>query len=109
MLAAFEAKDGFVAALTIEGVIFVAFSLSFSLRGYSKKGRHPFFTKGWLGWLTVIIISAVALAAVFDLLAIFSKPHHPHGFRQWWSAGALFGGVVAQPVLAAFIASQTPD
>ncbi|HEY3544134.1 MAG TPA: hypothetical protein VGK79_16475 [Gaiellaceae bacterium] len=109
VLAAFEAKDGFAAALTIEGVVFVAFSLSYSLRGYSKKGRNRFFTKGGLGWLTVVVIATVALAGVFDWIAIFSKPHQPHGFREKWEAYALLGGVIAQPILAAFIATQVPD
>jgi hypothetical protein len=103
----FEAKDVLANALVLESLIFVAFSFSYTLAQPTEGGRHPFFARGWFGWLVVTAIGAVAAAAGAAWWQIYhsSWPDHPVG---WIEAGGLAVGIIGQPVFAAVINAQAP-
>lgn len=98
-------KDALVDALTLEGLIFVAFTFAFTLAGWSERGRHPFFAQGWFGWCVVFAIAAVAAAAGAAWWGIYS-PSWPTEALSRLEAGGLALGIVVQPIFAAVINGQ---
>lgn len=98
-------SDPLAAALTTEGLLFAAFSVSFGLTQPVEGGRHPFFSQGWLGWCIVVVITIVAAAAGGAWWETFGAVW-PHTCSGRVLAVGLAAGIVAQPVLAAVLASQ---
>ena len=98
-------SDALIAALTVEGLLFAAFSFAWTLAQESAKGRHPFFTQAWFGWIVVGIIAAVAAAAGAGWWGIYS-PVWPHDTLTWIESVGLASGIVAQPIFAAIINLQ---
>jgi uncharacterized membrane protein YbhN (UPF0104 family) len=95
--------DALIAAITIEGAIFVAFSLAFALTQPNiEKGRHPFFARAWFGWVVVGVMAVVAASAWADLSLLYR--HTPtQGTAEWLQRWGLAIGIAAQPIIAAVI------
>lgn len=89
-------------ALTVEGLLFAAFAVSYSLAHPTEGGRHPFFAQAWFGWCIVITISAVAVSAGAAWWATF-EADWPTETNEVLRAGGLALGIVAQPIFAAVI------
>lgn len=98
----FDAKDALSNALTAEGLIFVAFSLAFSLAQPSDRGRHPFFAQAWFGWVVVLAILGVALSAAESWWTIYGD-QFPSGTQARIQAVGLALGIAVQPLFAALI------
>jgi hypothetical protein len=95
--------DALIAAITVEGALFVAFSLAYALtQPDSEKGHHPFFAQAWFGWLVVAVMGVVAASAVADWHVLFGHAQAKGigGWLQWWG---LLIGVVAQPAIAGVV------
>jgi hypothetical protein len=92
-------------ALTMEGLIFAAFSFSYTLAQPSDGGRHPFFARAYFGWLVCLAIAAVGIAAGAAWWGAF-KPQTLHGVNAWLKAGGLAVGIVAPPIFSAIINVQ---
>lgn len=102
---ALAAKEALSDALTIEGLLFVAFSLSYSLAGGKPGGRHPFFTQGWFGWLVVLVIAFLAAAAAAAWWEIFHDDW-PDRWSETLTAFGLLVGIAVQPIFAFIINTQ---
>jgi len=90
-------------ALTVEGLLFAAFSVSYNLATTRKDGgRSIFVTKAWFGWLIVIVLVAVAASAWSAWCATF-PPEARDTDGEKIRAYGLFVGIVAQPIFAAII------
>lgn len=97
--------DSLAAAITVEGLIFAAFSLSYGLTKAVEGGRHPFFSQGWFGWCIVVVIAVAAVAALgawWDAFAV----SWPSDLSSKVTALGLVVGIVAQPVIACVLAAQ---
>jgi hypothetical protein len=95
-------QEGFIDALTIEGLLFVAFSMAFALASGKEGGRHPFFTQAWFGWLVVAAIGVVAASATASWWRLYGNLPR-HGVYPLLHAYGLLFGVVVQPLFAAII------
>jgi hypothetical protein len=92
-------------ALTVEGLLFAAFSVSYALAQASDRGRHPFFAQGGFSFWIAATIAVVAVSAGAAWWATF-EPDWPDGCNEKLRAGGLAIGIVSQPVFAAIIAWQ---
>lgn len=101
-----EAKDVLANALVLESLIFVAFSFSLALARPARGGRHPFFALGLFAWLVVLVIAAVGAAAGAAWWDLYHTAW-PGQTVGWIQACGLAVGIVAQPLFAAVIATQT--
>lgn len=98
-------NDALIAALTVEGLLFAAFSFAWTLAQPVEGGRHPFFTGAYFGWIVVAVVSAVAAAAAAAWWGIYS-PDWPDDPISAIEAIGLLAGIVAQPIFAAVINAQ---
>jgi len=89
-------------ALTVEGLLFAAFSVSYQLAKPKQGGRNRFFTGAWFGWLIVAALTCVAVSAAASWWATF-QPDWPDTTNEMLRAGGLAVGIVAQPIFAAII------
>lgn len=89
-------------ALTVEGLLFAAFAVSYNLAQPKDGGRHPFFAQAGFGWLIVAVIAVVAASAGTAWWATF-EPDWPKGGNEIVRAGGLALGIVMQPIFAAII------
>jgi hypothetical protein len=96
-------RQALTTSLTVEGLLFAAFSVSYNLATTAKDGgRHPFFARAWFGWLIVLVLLAVAASAASAWYATF-KPDWPKSFGEQVRAFGLAAGIAAQPLFAAVI------
>jgi hypothetical protein len=93
------------AALTVGGLILVAFSMAFNLAAPAEGGRHPFFANGWFGWAVAIAITCAAASAGAAWWDLYHSPW-PHGLNAWVKAGGIAVGIAVQPIFAFVINSQ---
>jgi hypothetical protein len=98
-------EESLIAALTMEGLLFAAFSIGYGLSGSSRRGRSKFFTQGWFGWGVVAVITLVAAGAAVGWWETF-HPGWPANFGELLLGAGLALGIVAQPLFAAAINSQ---
>jgi hypothetical protein len=94
--------DSLMAAVTMEGLLFAAFSVGTKLTETTVEGRNPFYTQGWFGWSIVLVIGLVALAAGASWWEIFGStcPANLGGFLLELGLAL---GIVTQPIFAAAI------
>jgi len=100
--AALSPAESFTAAITMEGLLFAAFSVGTKLTETTVEGRNPFFTKARFGWCIVIVIALVAVAAGASWWEIFGSkcPATVGGFLL---EIGLALGIATQPIFAAVI------
>ena len=98
--------DSLAASITVEGLIFAAFSLSYGLTQAVEGGRHPFFAQGWFGWCVVGIIGVVAAAAFGSWWGAFASPW-PSNWSGKVTAVGLLVGIISQPIIAGVLAAQS--
>lgn len=97
------ARQALTTSLTVEGLLFAAFGVSYNLATTAKDGgRHPFFSKAWFGWLIVLVLAAVAASAGSAWYATF-EPDWPNTNGENIRAFGLLAGIVMQPIFAAII------
>lgn len=97
--------ESLTATITMEGLLFAAFSVGTKLTETTKKGRHPFFTLGWFGWCVVGVLYFLAMAAAVSWVEVFGVgwPASPGEFLL---ALGLAIGIVGQPIFATVINQQ---
>lgn len=96
-------RQALTTSLTVEGLLFAAFGVSYNIATTAKAGgRHPFFGKAWFGWLIVLVILAVAASAGAAWYASF-EPDWPNTLNEKVRAYGLLAGIVTQPFFAAVI------
>lgn len=100
----FGAEEGMIAALTMEGLLFTAFSIGYALTGVTRRGRSRFYTKGYFGWCIVAVIALVAAGAASCWWEVFgSGTGWPADFGEALLGIGLAAGIVAQPLFAGVI------
>jgi hypothetical protein len=92
-------------ALTIEGLIFVAFSFAYGLAASRPGGSHPFFAQGWFAWVVTLVIAYVAASAGADWWVIYHD-HWPKDGLDTLRAFGLLVGIGVQPIFAGVISWQ---
>ena len=108
--AAYAPKDALAAALALEGLLFVSFTLAFSLAKASDGGRHPFFAQGGFGRLVVVAIAFAALAAGAAWWDIYAAGDDVQGgISTFFQGVGLAVGIIVQPIFAAIINVQAGD
>lgn len=93
-------------SVTMEGLLFAAFSVGIAVMGITKRGRSTFFTKGWFGWCIVAVIAAVAAAAGASWWVIY-RAGWPESGSDFLLGLGLAAGIAAQPVIAGVINYQS--
>jgi hypothetical protein len=99
---ALSPAESFTAAITMEGLLFAAFSVGTKLTETTVEGRSPFFTQAQFGWCIVIVIGLVAAAAGASWWEIFGS-RCPATFGDLLLETGLALGIVTQPIFAAVI------
>jgi hypothetical protein len=89
-------------ALTVEGLLFAALSVSYTLAQPVRGGRNRFFAQGWFGWLIVVSFGCVAASALAAWWATF-RPEWPDSINEYIRAIGLLVGIVVQPIVAVVI------
>lgn len=103
---AFSPSESLVAALTMEGLLFAAFSVGYNLTGATMEGRSKFYTQAWFGWCIVTVIALVALGAGASWWELFGSGW-PRNFGELLLGVGLAAGIIAQPVFAGIINYQS--
>jgi hypothetical protein len=106
---AFADKDALSAALALEGLLFVSFSMAFALAGSKEGGNHPFFVQGWFGWLVFGAIFCAALAAGASWWGIYGEGDPGGGIGTFLQGAGLAVGIAAQPIFAFILNFQAGD
>ncbi len=97
--------DSLTATITMEGLLFAAFSVGSKLTEPTKKGRNPFFVLGWFGFCVVGAVYFVAAAAAVSWVEVFGIGW-PSSVGELLLALGLALGIVLQPVFATVINYQ---
>jgi hypothetical protein len=97
--------DSLTATITMEGLLFAAFSVGTRLTESTKKGRNPFFVLGWFGFCVVGAIYFVAAAAAVSWIEVFGIGG-PSSLGEVLLALGLALGIVLQPIFATVINYQ---
>ena len=98
-------SEALIAALTMEGLLFAAFSVGYNLTGSTREGRSNFFTQAGFGWCIVAVIFLVALAAAASWWELFGSDW-PRNFGELLLGVGLAAGIAAQPIFAGVINQQ---
>jgi hypothetical protein len=94
--------ESLTVAITMEGLLFAAFSVGYKLTEETEEGRSPFFTQAWFGWCIVGVILVLAVAACASWWEIFGSDW-PSNIGQLLLGLGLALGIIAQPIFAAVI------
>lgn len=94
--------EALTAAITMEGLLFAAFSVGTKLTEVTEEGRSVFFTQARFGWCVVAVIALVAIAAGASWWEVFGA-ECPADFGDLLLAIGLALGIVTQPIFAAVI------
>jgi len=94
--------DSLTVAITMEGLLFAAFSVGYKLTEPTEEGRSAFFTQAWFGWCIVSVIALLAAAAGVSWWEVFGS-EWPANAGDLLLGGGLALGIVAQPIFAAVI------
>jgi hypothetical protein len=99
-----SASDGMIASLTMEGLLFAAFSIGYALSGPTREGRSRFYTQGWFGWCIVAVIALVAAGAAACWWEVFgSGTGWPGDTGEALLGLGLGAGIATQPIFAGVI------
>lgn len=99
-------SEGLTAALTMEGLLFAAFSVGYNLTGPTREGRSRFYTQAGFGWCIVAVICLVAAAAAASWWELFGSGWPTDPGEALLGIG-LAVGIVGQPIFAAVINHQS--
>jgi hypothetical protein len=99
-------SEALVAALTMEGLLFAAFSVGYNLTMPTREGRSKFYAQGGFGWCIVAVIGLVAAAAGASWWELFGSGW-PRNCGTFLFGIGLAAGIVAQPIFAAVINYQS--
>jgi hypothetical protein len=102
------ASETLTNSLTIESLIFVAFSFAYGLAAPRRGGSHPFFSQGIFAWVVTLVIAYVAASAGADWWAIYSGAWPKNAFETLQAFGILVG-IGVQPIFAAVISWKAKD
>lgn len=94
--------DSLTVAITMEGLLFAAFSVGYKLTEPTEEGRSAFFTQAWFGWCIVTVIALLAVAAGASWWEVFGSGW-PNNVGELLLGVGLLLGIVAQPIFAAAI------
>lgn len=94
--------DSLTVAITMEGLLFAAFSVGHKLTEVTEEGRSAFFTQAWFGWCIVGVITLVAFAAGVGWWEVFGSSW-PASIGDLILGIGLALGIVTQPIFAAVI------
>lgn len=97
--------DSLTATITMEGLLFAAFSVGTKLTETSSKGRHPFFARGGFGWAVVGVLYFLAVAAAVSWVEVFGIGS-PSSLGEFLLALGLALGIASQPIFATVINHQ---
>jgi hypothetical protein len=103
---ALSPAEALTATLTMEGLLFAAFSVGYKLTGVTRRGRSTFFTQARFGWCIVGVIALVAAGAGASWWEIFGSGW-PENLGSLLLGAGLAVGIVAQPILAGVINHQS--
>jgi hypothetical protein len=94
--------ESLATAITMEGLLFAAFSVGYKLTEVTEEGRGVFFTQAWFGWCIVATITLVAVAASASWWEVFGSGW-PANIPHFLLGIGLGLGIIAQPIFAAAI------
>lgn len=103
---ALSPAESLTATLTMEGLLFAAFSVGYKLTGVTRRGRSTFFTQARFGWCIVAVIALVAAGAGASWWDIFGS-NWPENLGSLLLGIGLAVGIVAQPIFAGVINHQS--
>lgn len=92
-------SDALATLLTVEGLLFAAFSVSISLADPAPRARAHNWGRP-IAWWTVAAISAVAVGGAFAWRDLYIEPGFPHAFSSVVIALVIAIAIPAQAVIA---------
>ena len=98
----FEPAEALAVSVTMEGLLFAAFAVGTKLTESSNRGRSPFFSQAWFGWLIVTVIGLVGVGAGASWWEVFGH-EWPNSVGELMVGTGLGFGIVMQPIFAAVI------
>jgi hypothetical protein len=101
----FTYNDALVALLTVETLAFAGLAAVVAFSVPSNRVRNLPLSLQAMGFLVVAFVTVLAVGAFASWWSIFVTPHWPSGVRADAVAVSLGLAIVAQPVVAGFIAA----
>jgi hypothetical protein len=99
-------SEALIAALTMEGLLFAAFSVGYNLTMPTREGRSKFYAQGGFGWCIVVVIGLVAVAAGASWWELFGSGW-PRNWGEFLLGVGLAAGIATQPIFAGVINHQS--
>jgi len=97
--AEFTKTDAFTALLTVEGLLFTAFSVVFALGSTAPVARRLKMPAWVVGMVAAVALLGVSVAAFAGWLSLFASPW-PRSATRGIEAVGLLIGLIAPPVFA---------